>query len=592
MISLLCVLLPPIFYMYIRWRVLGDKIKCNFYGNTREFLCEYFLSLCFLNFLVLAIVYKLFNYDISFKAPLMETMGFAFYYLLLSLIISIVGPIVENFLRFHLKFKKANGKFYINWNLILYVYAFFLFMLNFIRIFDNSFWGDEGFSIRLAKMTVGDMIIATAGDVHPPLYYFLIQLLYHIFGNSGFIYHLSAFLPYTAIMIIGCTVIKKKFGIIPTTVMITMASLMKNALIYNVEVRMYTLASLFVFIAYISFYKIIKDNRLSNWIIFCISSLAAAYTHYYALLSVGFFFIMLVPIAILHKKYRKGVIISILVAILGYLPWLTILLQSFNATVNSWWLMNIPKISACFIFLLDYKWVIIFFIICFLFFVAYQTKLLNIELLAKKKLKDRFDISLNISKKIDISADLYWVICGLISICGTMAIGLILSYTIRPLFIERYLFPTSTMLYLIIGFCISKMKLRKLWGIMLVIVIIWFNVPICIDMLKSDYKLNKETVKFLNAVNPESNVELVTNNSHLGGTLLEYYYPNNVSKYDEEVIDHLDTNYNDIWLIWEEELDESNKDNIQKQYYISTKIYEGFFANGVFYYVYELQKSN
>lgn len=66
---------------------------------------------------------------------------------------------------------------HISWNKILYVYAFLLFLMNFIRIFDNAFWGDEGFSIRLAQMTVGDMA-ATAADVHPPLYYLFVQLLY------------------------------------------------------------------------------------------------------------------------------------------------------------------------------------------------------------------------------------------------------------------------------------------------------------------------------------------------------------------------------------------------------------------------------
>ena len=34
---------------------------------------------------------------------------------------------------------------------LLYLYALVLFAMHFVRIFDNSFWGDEGFSIGLAK---------------------------------------------------------------------------------------------------------------------------------------------------------------------------------------------------------------------------------------------------------------------------------------------------------------------------------------------------------------------------------------------------------------------------------------------------------
>lgn len=65
--------------------------------------------------------------------------------------------------------------------LLLYLYAFVLFAMHFVRIFDNSFWGDEGFTIRLVKASFYRMCRLTAGDVHPPLYYFFTQILYHIF---------------------------------------------------------------------------------------------------------------------------------------------------------------------------------------------------------------------------------------------------------------------------------------------------------------------------------------------------------------------------------------------------------------------------
>lgn len=48
---------------------------------------------------------------------------------------------------------------------LLALYSFLFFLMHFIRIFDNSFWGDEGFTIRLAKMGFVDMVSATAKDV-------------------------------------------------------------------------------------------------------------------------------------------------------------------------------------------------------------------------------------------------------------------------------------------------------------------------------------------------------------------------------------------------------------------------------------------
>lgn len=293
MAVILCFLLPPIVLMYIREKVLSNNLTCGFRGETKEILKEYLLSVCFLNFAVITVTYVIFHHEGSLDASLSEYIGFTFRYLLLSLAIAIVEPFVENFLRYHIKINVRKVEVHINHNFILYVYAFVLFFMNFIRIFDNTFWGDEGYSILLAQKSVPNMLAATAADVHPPLYYLLAQLLYHVFGNNGVTYHLSALLPYAGIMMIGCTYVKKRFGIIPSAILITMASLMKYAVTYNVEARMYALSSLLVLIAYIAFYEIIKTNSLKSWGIFCVASLGAAYTHYYALVSVAFLYAMI-----------------------------------------------------------------------------------------------------------------------------------------------------------------------------------------------------------------------------------------------------------------------------------------------------------
>lgn len=588
---ILCFLLPPVFLMYVREKILGDKIECKFHGELKDFLREYLLTVCFLNFTTLSVTYKLFHHAGALDASFLEYTGFTFRYLLLSFTIAIAEPVLENLLRYHIKIELHKVKIHVNANLLLYVYSFALVVMNLIRIFDNAFWGDEGYSIQMAQRSVSDMISTTAGDVHPPLYYLLAQLLYHTLGNHGFTYHLSALLPYIVIVIIGCSVVKRYFGIIPATVLVTMSSLMKNAIIYNVEARMYALGAMFVLIAYIAFYKIIEKNHPGSWIVFCISSLGAAYTHYYALISVAFFFVMLMPLAISQKKYWKGLVISYLTAIIGYLPWLMILVKSFGRTASSWWLTSIPKISDCYLFLLDYKWLAAVFLVCFLFFAIYQLNLLSIHVSKTGKLKDRIDIGLLLPEAVTLNETLYWGVSGVVAICGTVAVGLVLSYMVRPIFVLRYLFPVSAMLYLIFGVCISKMKLSKLWSVLLIVIILWNNVPTYIQTYNSDHNLGQETAKFLDAVKPERDVELITNNDQLGWTLLGYYYPENVSKCDENALTNLDKDDKDIWLIWNEELNEIAEANIRRQHYTSDKVYEGFFANGLYYHVYQLYRN-
>lgn len=192
MISFLCLAIPPILLLYIRSKVVGK----NEHKTLENRIVEYCFALLFLNFIAISITYLVFHHSGRLQSALNDKTVFAFHYLVLVIVISIIVPMMEYFFKNH---------FQLNINLsetmlsirkydktkLFYLYVFVLFVMNFIRIFDNSFWADEGYSISLAKMSIADMINATANDVHPPLHYFLIQLMYHIFGNKGFAYHLS-----------------------------------------------------------------------------------------------------------------------------------------------------------------------------------------------------------------------------------------------------------------------------------------------------------------------------------------------------------------------------------------------------------------
>ena len=80
--------------------------------------------------------------------------------------------------------------------LVLVVWTLALLRLNYWRIYDNTFWVDETWSIRLARMTLPDMVKKTATDMHPPLFYMLAMALNRLLGDNGPAYHLSALIPY------------------------------------------------------------------------------------------------------------------------------------------------------------------------------------------------------------------------------------------------------------------------------------------------------------------------------------------------------------------------------------------------------------
>ena len=587
MLNFICLFFPPVVLIALREKIFKNKIFTQ--PGKRRLIKEYCLSNLFVNFTAISVTYLVFNHAGPLESSILQYTDFAFKYLLLAMMISLIEPVAEYVIRFHLsvncKFKKLEIR-----NYILYFYTLSLFALNFIRIFDNAFWGDEGYTIKLAKMGVERMINTTAGDVHPPLYYLFTQLLYHFGGNHGYTYHLSGLIPYAVILIIACTAVNKYFGKIPAFVLVTMSSIMKNAVVNNVEVRMYSLAAMFVLAAYIALYCIIEKNRVIDWVIFCIMSLGAAYTHYYALISVAFFYMMLIPVVIKNHSCIKRLIISYVATVLAYLPWLRILLQSFKRTSDSWWLGDIPLISDCIKYIFDYKWVFVTFVISIIFFAINQSGTVNFVHTNNKPLLDNIDISINTSEKINFNGEILWILSGLFAIFGTMAVGLGLSYAVRPFFLTRYLFPVSIIAYLILGVCISKMQLRKVWAAVFVMLILWNNIPAYANNYKSESSLNKETSAFLTAVNPSSSDIIYTDNSHLGWTLLPYYYSNNSGGYKPDAIENLDKDYNKILLLWTQKLDETSLENVNKQGYDYEKIYEGRFANGAYYYAYKLDK--
>ena len=124
-------------------------------------------------------------------------------------------------------------------NAILLSIALLGVLLAFCRLFDNNFWGDECYSILLNEK--GYLEIFTyegENDVHPPLYHLISKFLCDVFGYADWVYHLSSFIPFTALIILTVTIFKKDFGFEPTLVLLICLVVMPSSVKYSVEVRM------------------------------------------------------------------------------------------------------------------------------------------------------------------------------------------------------------------------------------------------------------------------------------------------------------------------------------------------------------------
>lgn len=390
------------------------------------------------------------------------------------------------------------------WHVTAVVFAVVLVILNLLRIFDNNFWGDEAFTIRLAKMSIPEMLQATAEDVHPPLYYGIVRLFCKAFGYGGVVYHLASFVPYVIVIIVALTVVWKTFGMEASVLLITLTSLLETAVSFHVEVRMYSWGSLFLLSSFLALYSIFTENRTRDYVWFVILSLAGAYTHYYCLVSVAFFYIALIGLACIKREaYFKKTLIACVVTVAAYLPWLIVLLQTFKRTMGDFWMTNIPYLRDCFAYLFSGS----------LQYVLFGMMLVSVMIAAWYQKKD-FN-------------KLLWLAAGMSSIFGTILVGNLVSRIFRPVFIVRYLYPVAVIAWLLLAVGIAGCRYKRLYCIVTLVALLVTCIPQYVYTYRTEKAqdvLLEQTLEATEEIIGEDAV-ILTNLEYLDWTVLDYYYP-------------------------------------------------------------------
>ena len=478
---------------------------------------------------------------------------------------------------------------------IIILYSLILFSLCLLLINDNSFWGDECYTIRLSQMSIKDMVAATSIDAHPPLYYIFTIIGQRLCGTVGWMYHLVSVIPYGIVLILANTIIWKEFGAGTTYLLVTLYSVLPNALEYNVEARMYSWASLFVLCSFYYVLVILKDDSLKNHIMFTVFSLLAAYTHYYALLSVAFFYVALMIVAIWKKRNIKYVLITWIITIVAYLPWVSVMFSTLIRTKDGWWLNEIEKLSDCLAFIFDVRIVP----------VSITILLLTVALVVVRAIK----------KKDEIST---WTVIGLSSAFLTLAVGQGSSYLVRPFFLVRYLYPIAGVVWLILSVVVGRFGhdneesaekdeqeglIRnasfdelKSWipyiATTLIIILCVRTDKNIISVSRSFDARRQETVNELtsriNEAEPQLQATILSNSTHMNWTILDYYFPGVIHSGE---IDALDVNMC-YYLVWEGDVSEDEKTRFEAQGYIPEKIFEDGVIGTTRVQVYELLRNN
>jgi uncharacterized membrane protein len=193
----------------------------------------------------------------------------------------------------------------------------------------RSFWFDESFSYFVAKLTPSEIIKATAGDNHPPLYYLLLHYWLNCLENSPQTLRMLSVIfgvfSIPIIFLVGKRLHSTQVGIIASL----MLALSPLHVYYSQETRMYAFSMLVNLLLFFSVIEFHKSGSCTSKTLYVLSSLLGLYTHYYFALS---FITANLLIILLNVRKQKKIINWLLlqsIIIILFLPWLYIF-QSYS----------------------------------------------------------------------------------------------------------------------------------------------------------------------------------------------------------------------------------------------------------------------
>lgn len=203
----------------------------------------------------------------------------------------------------------------------------------------ENLWYDEAYSAALVTHTPWEIIRITASDVHSPFYYFLLQIVWRIFGPVMGFRCLKWFsiLAMTGYMLLGKYYVKKFFGEKVSVWFLFFSIVMPIMLVQSGTVRMYTMALFFMTLSELLMLDLYREPSRKKWLLFFAASVCSVYSHTYTMLQLFFLYLIFLAVILYKKRHEllKGFFICGAGVSVLYLPWLAVVfLQLKQRTVG------------------------------------------------------------------------------------------------------------------------------------------------------------------------------------------------------------------------------------------------------------------
>lgn len=327
--------------------------------------------------------------------------------------------------------------------------------------FNNQIWFDESYSVGIIRHNLWDLIIISAGDVHPSFYYVALKFFALVFGNSLVSLKLFSVLCLSLLAGLGFTHLRKDFGEKVGFWYTTLFFLFASSFKYANEIRMYTLAPLLVMLMAIYAYRFYKSGMTDNRskVLFLVFAILGAYTHYYALAAAGAVNILFLIYCKKNKLFGTWWKMAA-IQLCCYIPGFACLVWQTTRVVGGFWISMV--------------------------YPDFVLKSLSFFLMGDVP-EDILELSDQAKKIYDAVALLFWAGCTWFfysyykknkekcepAILALKTLGLIIGFyfvvsLIRPLYYVRYLMVLSGLVVFFLAFTFDKVRKAYIKGALVV----------------------------------------------------------------------------------------------------------------------------
>lgn len=331
--------------------------------------------------------------------------------------------------------------------------------LRLIGITASSLWFDEVFSRNVATQTTLTSIVydGVAGDVHPPLYFVLLDIWVALTGDNALSLRLlSALLAILTLPAIY-HLARRLFGGRAASVALLLTVLSPLQIYYAQEARQYMLSVLCAAWIGVGLLGLTQRRRFGT-VVYVVAAVAGLYTHYFIGLLLAALHLWLILYSPARREWRRWLLADLLITI-AFLPQVAIFLGQTQAVLDGFWITP-PNPAAP--------------LVTLAFLLLGATLPLRIAYLAVAVIGSALAVGYLDMRRVASPVRAGWWLC-LIAVLLPMLIALIVSFVRSPIYLDRSFTLLSPFLLLLLAAGIAyarRPSLAPVIGVLLIAIFI------------------------------------------------------------------------------------------------------------------------